>query len=67
MTVEVLAINLEARTALLSDDRIVPITNLIAGDGDETNDPAEACAYVAKGGESQWFYGAVSAFDGQVH
>lgn len=59
---DVEAVNVGRRIALLTDGRTVPITNLLDGDGDETDDPAEAVAFVA-GADDQWFAAQLADYE----
>lgn len=59
----VVSVNLGRREALLSDGRVVPVTNMLDADGDDTEDPAEAVGFVSGAG-SEWFVDAVSDFEG---
>lgn len=52
--VDVVSIHLFRREALLSDDRILPITNLFDARGDDTSDATEAVAFVCGAGR-EWF------------
>jgi hypothetical protein len=58
----VVSLNLTKRFAVLSDDRIVPVTNLFDIVGEETTDEDEAVSFVA-GADSEWFGGPLAAFD----
>jgi hypothetical protein len=58
---DVESIHLAKRLALLSDGRTVPITQLLDGEGDETDNPAAATAFVAGAGK-EWFSGATSDY-----
>lgn len=60
--IDVQAINLTKRLALLSDGATVPVTNLLDADGDETQEPAQAVGFVAGEGGT-WFAGLLSDFD----
>lgn len=51
---DIQAINLAWRLALLTDDTTVPITHLFDSDGNETDSPSEAIAAVAGSG-GLWF------------
>lgn len=60
---DVAALNVHQRLALLSDGEIVPITNLFDAEGCETKDPGQARSFVAGGG-AQWFSGDLAAYEG---
>lgn len=46
-TVLVAAVNLRLRIVILDGDEIIPITNMIDCDGEETNDHEECVSFVA--------------------
>jgi len=58
---DVEAINVAERIALLSDGSSAPITNLFDADGEETVDADEAVAFVAGAG-AQWFAGRIDSY-----
>lgn len=58
----VVSVNLGRREALLSDGRVVPVTNLLDADGKDTDDAAEAVGFVSGAG-SEWFVDLVSDFE----
>lgn len=58
---DVVFVNVRKRFALLTDDRIVPVTNLFDVVGDDTNDPDLAVAFVAGEGR-EWFAAAIADF-----
>jgi hypothetical protein len=58
----VLAINLGRRLVLLTDDRVMPITNLFDLNSEETDDPDQAITFVAGEGNT-WFSGRVDGFE----
>ncbi len=51
----IVAVNVQARQALASDDRLCEITNLYDSDGEETNDPDEATGAVVRYDDGKWF------------
>lgn len=53
-TITVEAVRLASRTALSDNNRIGKITNLLASDGSETNDPEQAQSFVVKWSENEW-------------
>lgn len=59
----VVSVNLGWREALLSDGRVVPVTNMLNADGEDTEDVAEAVGFVSGAG-SEWFVDLVSDFEG---
>lgn len=59
---DVEAINVADRLALLTDGRVVPITNLLDADGDETSDTAAAVGFVA-GATGQWFAARIADYE----
>lgn len=63
---QIAAINRSQRLALLDDDSTVPITTLFDAEGDETNDMAEATAFVA-GRDRLWFSHAFADFEERAH
>lgn len=50
----VVAVNVGRREAVLDDDTVIPITNLLDDEGEETDDPEEAVAAVACEAEDRW-------------
>ena len=53
---DIVAVNVERRIAILDDGTQIPVTNLLDADGDEALDPLEATAFVAgPGPQGQWF------------
>lgn len=54
--------NLSKRFAVLADDTIVPITNLLDDFGDEVFDEEDATGIVCGGG-AQWFALRLDAFE----
>jgi hypothetical protein len=60
--IDVSALHLATRTALLTDGTMVPITNLYDTTGKETDDAGEAVSFVAGDG-SQWFAALLSQFE----
>lgn len=58
----VVAIRRPTREALLSDNTIVPVTNLLDIDGDETDDIHAAVAFVAGSDGVGWFSGDLDDF-----
>jgi hypothetical protein len=59
---DVEAVNLVGRTALLTDGQTVSVLAMWDGDGDLTADPAEAVAFVAGCELTGWFAAPTSAF-----
>lgn len=47
MQVELCSVSLGQRLAMLTDGQIIPITNMLDCDGDDTDEPSEARAFVA--------------------
>lgn len=60
--INVQAINLSRRLALISDGSTVPVTNLLDADGDEAAAPEEAVGFVAGEGGT-WFAGLLSDYE----
>lgn len=60
--IDVEAINLGRRQALLSTGAVVNITQFFDEDGDETNDPEFALAMVIKLPDGRWWTGDVSSY-----
>jgi len=58
----VVAVKRPTREALLSDNTIVPITNLVDVDGEDTDDIHEAVAFVAGSDGVGWFSGDLDDF-----
>ena len=52
--VDVEALNLPRREALLTDGRVVPIINLIDADGEETESVLRAISFVCGEGREWW-------------
>lgn len=61
-SVDVEAINLGQRKALLNNGAIVALTNLLDEDGEETDDPSEASAFVCSY-NGLWYSGSVNDFN----
>ena len=60
--IDVDAINLGRRLALLNTGATVPISTFFDEDGDETDQPSEAVAFIVFLG-GLWFTGAVASYD----
>lgn len=60
--VDVQALNIKQRLALLTDGRMVPITTLIDGDGEETQNLSEAVSFVCGSGR-EWFSDLISHYE----
>jgi hypothetical protein len=60
--VDVQALNVSARLALLSDGTTVPITDLFDAGGANTENPAEAVGFVCGAG-GFWICDLISSFD----
>lgn len=52
--VSIEAVNLYSRLALASDGRMCAITNMLDGDGDDTDEPDRALAIVVHYDEETW-------------
>jgi hypothetical protein len=63
MQIEVEAINLGRRQALLSDGQIIPINLMVDHRGEDTDNPAEA-VQISAGPDNTggWWHGQVSGF-----
>ena len=59
----VVAISREQRLVMLGDGSVLPVTNWLDADGDETEDASEAVAYVAGTERCGWISGSLSAFE----
>ena len=60
------AINLHDRQALLTTGEVIPITELFDDEGDETDDPDEAVAFVA-GRPGLWINALVDDYVATFH
>jgi hypothetical protein len=58
---DVASVNLSRRLAVLTDGETVPVTQMFDADGDDTDDPAQAAAFVA-GRPGKWFSCATKVF-----
>ena len=65
--IDVEAINLGRRQALLNTGEVVAIDVLIDDEGEETQDPAAALSFVLLFPNGLWATGAVSSFQGTRH
>lgn len=61
---EVVAYRLSTRTALLDDDRSLPITNLFVN-GEETEETEDVTSFVCGQGD-EWYAVDCAAFEGAV-
>ena len=61
-SLDIAAINVQARTALASDDTLCEITNLFDLDGDETEDEDTALTAVIRYDDTHWFTVKLSDF-----
>lgn len=61
-SVDVEAINLGRRLALLTSGEVVSISSFFDGDGDETLDPSATLAFTLRLPSGMWYSGAVSDF-----
>ncbi len=65
---EIAAINLTLRHALMTDDTIVPITNMLDGLNEETDDPAQATTFVVGPcSDGNWRAAPVSNYIAKAH
>jgi hypothetical protein len=59
---DVHTLNVSGRQAILTDGRVVPITNLFDACGEETDDLDEAVSFVCGEGD-EWFSDLLSSFE----
>lgn len=59
---DIVAVNVAARVALVSDDTLCTITNLFDDDGDETEDVDDAMTAVIRYDDNNWFTVNLNAF-----
>jgi hypothetical protein len=67
MTANVIGANLKQRAAVLSDSRVVPITNMLDEFGEETDDPSEVVSFVCFGGPGEWLVDYADNFEAPRH
>lgn len=60
--IDVSSANLTKRIAVLTDGRVVPVTNLFDDEGNEVSDPDDAASFVCGEGAT-WLACAVGNFD----